>query len=82
MVASRALNFLAGLTALGLLGFCAAMCYVNARVFGLAKYAYIWWITFAYYGLASFVLFCRINGIGFPSLLADDDADDKGGKVS
>ena len=81
MVASRALNFLAGLTALGLLGFCAAMCYVNARVFGLAKYAYIWWITFAYYGLASLVLFCRINGIGFPSLLADDD-DDKRGKVS
>ena len=82
MVASRALNFLAGLTALGLLGFCAAMWYVNTRVFGLAKYAYIWWITFAYYGLASLVLFCRINGIGFPSLLADDDADDKGGKVS
>ena len=83
MVASRALNFLAGLTALGLLGFCAAMWYVNTHVFGLAKYAYIWWITFAYYGLASLVLFCRINGIGFPSLLADDDdADDKGGKVS
>jgi len=76
MVASRALNFLAGLTALGLLGFCAAMWYVNTRVFGLAKYAYIWWITFAYYGLASLVLFCRINGIGFPSLLADDKNDD------
>ena len=81
MVASRALNFLASLTALGLLGFCAAMWYVNTRVFGLAKYAYIWWITFAYYGVASLVLFCRINGIGFPSLLADDD-DKHVGKVS
>ena len=72
MVAARALNFLAGLTAIGLLGFGAAMSYLNTHVFGLAKYSYIWWITFAYYGLASFILFCRINGIAFKSILRDD----------
>ena len=75
MVAARALNFLAGLTAIGLLGFGAAMSYLNTHVFGLAKYSYIWWITFAYYGLASFILFCRINGIAFKSILRDDRVD-------
>jgi len=78
MVAARALNFLAGLTAVGLVGFCVAMSIVDARVVGLAKYACIWWITFAYYGLASLVLFCRINGFGFRSVLADDDVDQSG----
>ena len=76
MVAARALNFLAGLTGLGLLGFAAAMLYLDRHVVGLAKYSYIWWITFAYYGLASLILFCRINGIVFKSILRDDAEDD------
>jgi hypothetical protein len=58
-----------------LAGFCAAMSYLNTHVFGLAKYSYIWWITFAYYGIASLVLFCRINGIAFKSILRDDRVD-------
>lgn len=72
MVAARALNFLAGLTGLGLLGFGFAMRYLNSHVFGHAKYSYIWWITAAYYGLAVLVIFARINGIGFKSILRDD----------
>ena len=76
MVAARALNFLAGLTGLGLLGFAAAMLYLDRHVVGLAKYSYIWWITFAYYGLASLILFCRINGIVFKSILRDDAEDE------
>ena len=66
----------AGLTGLGLLGFAAAMLYLDRHVVGLAKYSYIWWITFAYYGLASLILFCRINGIVFKSILRDDAEDD------
>ena len=73
MVACRALNFLAGLTGVGLLGFAGSMAYLNAHVFGLAKYTYIWWITFGYYGIAVLVLYCRIKGIGFKGLLGDND---------
>ena len=72
MVAARALNFLAGLTAIGLVGFGLAMRHLDSHVFGHAKYSYIWWITFAYYGLAVLVLFARINGIAFKSILRDD----------
>jgi len=74
MVACRALKFLAGLTGVGLIGFAAAMWYVDANVFGVARYAYIWWITFGYYAGAVLVLYCRIKGIAFKSILADDVA--------
>ena len=53
MVAAKCLNFLAALTGVGLAMFVAAVWYLNtSTVTAAAGYYWLWWIVFAYYGLA------------------------------